>query len=169
MLGLAVLDYLLIGLLLVSALVGLMRGIFREAMSLLVWVAALWLASRFAWWLAPYLAQWVPNGHLRLWVARLALFMGTLIGGGLVTWLLAMALHGSRLSGPDRVVGMLFGLARGVLLIAVTILLLRVAGFSNEPWWQQSKLIPYAAPVADALRDAAEQGLGRSWSPTSPL
>jgi membrane protein required for colicin V production len=61
---------------------------------------------------------------------------------------------------------MLFGLARGVLLAAVAVITLQVAGVTDEPWWQQSKLIPYAAPVADALRKAAKQGLGQSRSPS---
>ena len=162
--SLAALDYALIAMLLLSGLIGLMRGIFREAMSLAVWIAALWVASRYAWWLSPYLAQFVPNSHLRLWAARLVLFMGGLILGGLVTWLVAMALRSTRLDGTDRAAGMVFGLARGVLLVAITIVLLRLAGVTDEPWWRQSKLVPYATPVADALRDAAEQGLGWSWS-----
>lgn len=162
----AALDYVLIGMLLLSALIGFMRGLFREAMSLVVWIAALWAASRYAWWLSPYLSQFVPNSHLRLWAARLVLFLGGLILGGLVTWLVAMALRSTRLDGTDRAAGTVFGLARGVLLIAITIVLLRLAGVTDEPWWQQSKLVPYATPVADALRDAAERGLGRSWSLT---
>lgn len=159
--GLTSLDYALVGVLALSALVGLLRGLFREVMSLAVWIAALWVAGRHAGWLAPHLADWVPNAALRLWAARLAVFIGVLVAGGILTWLLAMAVHGSRLSAPDRMAGMVFGLARGVLLVAITSLLLGLSGFSDEPWWRQSKLIPYAAPVADALREAAEHGLGR--------
>jgi membrane protein required for colicin V production len=163
-LGLGTLDYVLIGIVAVSALVGLLRGLFREAMSLLAWAAALWVAASYGEWLAPRLAGAIGNAQLALWAARLALLVGVLIAGGIVTWVLAMALHATRLGATDRVVGLVFGLARGVLLVGLLVLALRVAGFTDEPWWRQSKLLPYAAPVAETLREAAEQGLGRSWS-----
>lgn len=167
---LATFDYVLIGLVVLSTLVGLMRGFFREAMSLAVWIGAIWVAARFSARLAPELAEFIANPPLRLWAARGLLLTGTLIAGGIVTWLLTMALHGTGLAGTDRVVGMLFGLARGLLLAGLAIVVLRMAGFSDEPWWRQSKLIPYAAPVTDALREAAEQGLKKSWSlSVSPL
>lgn len=164
MMPLAVFDYALLALVLVSAVVGLLRGLLREAMSLVVWVSAVWVAARYGSSVAPYLAEFIANGQLRLWAARITLLIGVLIAGGILTWLLAMALHSTRLGGTDRMVGMIFGLARGVLLAGLAIIVLRLAGFSDEPWWRQSKLIPYAAPVADALREAAEQGLGRSWT-----
>ena len=80
--ALAALDYVLIAIVLLSALIGFFRGLFREAMSLVVWIAALWAASRYAWWLSPYLARFVPNAHLRLWAARVVLFLiAVLIAG----------------------------------------------------------------------------------------
>jgi uncharacterized membrane protein required for colicin V production len=54
---------------------------------------------------------------------------------------------------------MVFGLARGVILIGVVVSLLKVAGFDADPWWRQSILIPYAAPIADRLSDYAVEGI----------
>lgn len=158
------LDYALLAILLLSAVLGLLRGLFREVMSLAVWIAAVWLASRYAWWLSPQLAELVPNEALRTWVARLLVLMGVLLSGALLTWALSSALHGTSLGGPDRVLGLVFGMARGLFLAAVAVAVLRLAGFTDEPWWRQSKLVPYAAPAADMLREAAEQGLGRQGS-----
>ncbi|MCC7257455.1 MAG: CvpA family protein [Gammaproteobacteria bacterium] len=166
MLGLNTLDLAFIGILLASALIGLVRGLVREAISLLVWVAALWVAGRHSAAVAPLLAEWLANPQARLWAARGAVFLGVLIGGGLLGWLVTRALRSAGLGLPDRLLGVAFGVARGVLLVAVTVIVLRIAAVTGEPWWQESKLIPYAAPVADALREAAEQGLGRSWSLT---
>lgn len=160
----APLDIALVAIVAISALIGLFRGLFREAMSLVVWITALWVASRYAGWLSPHLAELVPNAQLRLWASRTVLLLAVLVAGAVVTWLVAMALHSTRLGTTDRVVGMVFGLARGLVVAGVAIIVLRMAGFSDEPWWRQSKLIPYAAPMADALREAAEQGLHRSWS-----
>jgi membrane protein required for colicin V production len=160
------LDYVLLAVVILSTVVGLFRGFFREAMSLVVWVAAVWAAGRYAAAVAPHLAQFFANAQLQIWGARVVLLIGILIAGGITTWLIARAIHASRLGGVDRALGMLFGLARGALLAAVAVITLQVAGFTDEPWWQQSKLIPYAAPVADALRKAAKQGLGQSRSPS---
>jgi membrane protein required for colicin V production len=115
------------------------------------------------------MARWIESPALDLWAARLAVLVGVLLLGGILTWLISMAIHGSRLGAPDRAAGMAFGVARGVLLVGVVLVVLRVAGFSGEPWWRESKLVPYAAPVADALREAAEHELGKPGSLSGPL
>jgi uncharacterized membrane protein required for colicin V production len=56
---------------------------------------------------------------------------------------------------------MVFGLARGILIVGLAVVTVELAGLTDEPWWRESKLIPYAAPVADALRKAAEEGLAK--------
>jgi uncharacterized membrane protein required for colicin V production len=54
---------------------------------------------------------------------------------------------------------MVFGFARGVLLAGLFIMVLDLMGFRDSSWWDESKLIPYGAPVADIVRHAAEDGL----------
>lgn len=157
---LTALDYVLLGIVVLSVLIGALRGVVREALSLLAWFVGLWAASRYDSVVASLLESLIASGPLRLWAARLLLLVAVLLAGGLLTWILGMVLHGTRLAGTDRVIGMVFGLARGVLLAGLAVIVLRVAGFGDEPWCRQSKLLPYAQPVADALREAAEQGLG---------
>jgi len=161
------LDYALIGILVLSVLIGALRGLVREALSLLAWFLGLWAASRYDTTVAPVLASLVAIEALRIWAARLLILVVVLLAGGLLSWIIGMVLHGTRLAGTDRAIGMVFGLARGVLLAGLAVIVLRVAGFGDEPWWRQSKLLPYAAPVAEALREAAEQGLG-AFSSTLP-
>jgi membrane protein required for colicin V production len=156
------LDYVLLGLLAVSVLIGALRGVVREAMSLVVWIAAAWAASRYGSALAPQLADTIDNPQLRLWAARGLLLVGVLIAGGIITALIAMTLRAVGLGPTDRAIGMVFGLVRGVLLVALAVIVLRLAGFTDEPWWRESKLIPYAAPVAEALREVVAQVSGRS-------
>ncbi len=95
----------------------------------------------------------------RLWVARSLLLVGVLVAGGLLEWLVVFLLQKTGLTGTDRAIGTVFGFARGVVLAGLLVAVLQSGGFEAEPWWQDSKLIPYAAPVADVLRDAAEEGL----------
>ena len=152
-------DYVLLVILGLSAVVGLFRGLVKEALSLVVWVLAIWCSWKFAVVAAPMLQGLVSDPVLRLWAARLVVLVFVLIVGALGTWLLGYLLDQTGLTGTDRLLGGLFGLARGAVLAGLLVIGLQFAGFDKSPWWSQSRLIPYAAPVADQLRDAAAQGV----------
>ncbi len=152
-------DYLLIGLLAISALVGIFRGLIREALSLIIWILAIWVAARFGERAAPLFTQWLSDPLWQLWAGRLAVFVGVLFIGTLLAWLIGYVVSHSVITGTDRLLGMFFGLARGVVLAGLLAMALEIGGFGNESWWQQSKLIPYAAAVGAELRDVAQQQL----------
>lgn len=145
-------DYVIIGIILVSTLISLVRGFVREALSLALWVIAFWVAQMFFRELSEHLTQWIKVPSLRMGAAFAILFIGVLILGGLVTFLLAQLIDATGLSGTDRFIGMLFGIARGVLLIAALILLAGLTPFPNDPWWRESVLIGQFQGVAEWLR-----------------
>lgn len=150
-----IIDYLLAAIFLLSALMGLFRGFIKEAISLLGWVLAVWCAWRYGAAVAERIPSFVDDSAIEIWVARAIVLIVVLILSGLFSRLIAFIIHQSGLSGTDRIVGMVFGMARGVLLICLVVLLLDATGFSADPWWQESKLIPYAEPLADRLGDLA--------------
>jgi membrane protein required for colicin V production len=152
-------DYLLLAILLVSTLLSLFRGFFKEALSLISWIVAIWAAAQFGPMVAEMLGGTVESYTLRLWGGRGLIVVGLLFLGGLISWLISTLLENTGLSGTDRAVGMVFGLARGAVLVGVFVLLLEFAGFAEASWWDDSKLIPYAAPVADLVREVAEDGM----------
>ena len=152
-------DYLLLAVLAISTVISLFRGFLREALSLLGWVLAIWAAWRFGMQLADQLVPWVKADMPRLWLARGAIIVLVLLLSGLVSALLRVMLHSTGLSGTDRAAGMIFGFGRGVLLAGVLIVMLEAAGFQASDWWVESQLVPYAAPVTDMIRHAAEDGL----------
>jgi len=152
-------DYVLLGLLLVSALVGVLRGLIREALSLVIWVAAFWYAARFGGQAARLFSHTLHDPLWQLWAGRLSLFVGVLFAGSVVAWLVGYFVRRSVITGTDRMLGMLFGLARGVALAGVLVLALELGGFTTEPWWRESKLLPYAVAVGAELRDLAEEQL----------
>jgi len=152
-------DYMLLGLLLVSGLVGVLRGLIREALSLVIWVAALWCAARFAPQAARLFTTVLDDPLWQLWAGRLALFVGVLFAGSVVAWIVTYFVRRSVITGTDRMLGMLFGIARGVVLAGILALALDLGGFSTEPWCRESKLLPYAAAVGAELRDVAEEQL----------
>ena len=152
-------DYILILILLISTAISLFRGFLKEAISLAAWVIAVWVAWRFGGSVAAGLEGSIDSMTARIWAARGMLMIVVLVGGGLFNWLVSFLLQKSGLSGTDRAIGMLFGFARGVVLAGVLVAVLQVAGYDSAAWWGESKLIPYAAPVADMLRGAAEEGI----------
>lgn len=152
-------DYLLIGVIALSALMGVMRGFVKEALSLVGWIAAVWGAWQFGPQAAARLPDFVDDPAVDLWIARLIIMIGVLFIGGVIIRIVSLLLKQTGLSEINRVVGMVFGLARGVILIGVVVSLLKVAGFDADPWWRQSILIPYAAPIADRLSDYAVEGI----------
>ena len=152
-------DYLLVAVALLSALMGLFRGLIKEALSLAGWVLAAWCAWRFGGFVAERIPSVADGSVIEIWVARLIVLIGVLIVSGLIGRLISILIHQTGLSGTDRSVGMVFGMARGVVLVGLVTLLLDAAGFGADPWWQESKLIPYAAPLAERLGDLAGDGV----------
>jgi membrane protein required for colicin V production len=152
-------DYVLIVILGLSTLVSLFRGFFKEALSLVTWVLALWIAWRMAPQAADYLEPWLSTSVLRLWVARTVIVIGVLLAGGMLSWFFGLVLESTGLTGTDRSIGMVFGFGRGVILAGLLVIVMEALGFTETSWWNESKLIPYAGPVADMIRHAADDGL----------
>lgn len=155
----AIVDYALIVIVGLSAVVSLFRGFFKEAVSLGTWVVSLWLAWKVGPQVAGFLEPWISTSVLRLWAARALVVIAVLIAGGILSWFFSVILDNTGLSSTDRAIGTVFGFARGVILAGLAVMALDLMGFREAAWWDESKLIPYAAPVADIIRHAAEDGL----------
>ena len=154
-----VIDYFLLVIVGLSTVISLFRGFFREALSLGAWVLGLWLAWKLGPDFSGYLEPWIDSPDLRLWAVRILIVIAVLLAGGLLSAFFSLILNSAGLSGTDRVIGSVFGFARGVLLAALLVMALELMGFQQAAWWDESKLIPYAAPVTDLIRNAADDGL----------
>ncbi len=137
-------DWVIIGVIGVSALVSILRGFAREAFSLASWVLALVIALVFHPSFAQLLSPHISLPSARVVTAFVTLFLVTLMVGSLLGALAAHLFKASGLGGLDRVLGMAFGVARGlVLIMALLILVPPVVPVQQDPWWQQSRLIPH--------------------------
>ena len=137
-------DWIIVGILGVSCLIGVKRGLVKEALSLLCWVAAFLVAMTFHKPLASLLVDTVQSPSVRLMVSFGGLFVLTLIVGALVNYLIGELVRITGLSGTDRLLGMLFGLARGgAVVLAILLLLPRLVPVDQDIWWRQSVLIPH--------------------------
>lgn len=135
-------DYAILGVLGLSVLVSLLRGFVREALSLAVWVAAFWAAFTFADPVAFRLENWVDLPSARLILAFALIFLVVLGVGGFINYLVGQLVDKTGLSGTDRLVGVVFGGARGVALVTAAVMLAGLTPLPRDPWWQKSRLLP---------------------------
>ena len=148
MMALNWLDFAIIGVMGLSGLVGLVRGLVREVLSLVAWGLAIWVGVSFSGQAAMYFEQTIPSPTVRVAAAFGILFLLTLMLAGMVGFLLTRMLETTGLSGIDRLAGLLFGVARGVLIIAVLVFLARETPLPKESWWRESQLIPLFQSLA---------------------
>jgi membrane protein required for colicin V production len=151
-------DYAISFLVLVSAVVGIWRGFTTEALSLITLLAAVGLAWTFAPLLEPSLGDWASAVEVRLWTARVIIFVSVLVIGGLISWLARKLIRHSGLSGLDRTLGAAFGLLRAAVLVGLAVIVLQFAELDQESWWQEARFRPYAERVAAAVKYYAELG-----------
>jgi membrane protein required for colicin V production len=124
-----------------SVLMGLWRGFIGEVLALACWVLAFWVAWKFGDSLAAGLSA-VDQPSVRLLLGYAICFIAVLIAGAIVSFLMRKLIAGSGLSGSDRLLGMVFGLLRGVVLVTLLVLMLGFTPLPRDPWWHQSQLIP---------------------------
>ncbi len=145
-------DYCIVALLIVSTIVGVLRGFAREVLGLITWVLAVWLALTFGAALGHRLEPYIAVQSVRISAAYALLFLAVLLAGGITTALIVRGLRGSLLSSTDRTLGGGFGLLRGALLIAAFIIVVGMTPARQDLWWQQSVLLKQFNWLADGLR-----------------
>jgi membrane protein required for colicin V production len=145
-------DYLILLILLGSTLIGLLRGFVREAASLVFWILAIWAAWKFGPVVEPHLGGLLADPKVAPWVGRLVILVLVLLIGWAVGLLLSYFTRSLGLGAMDRVIGVLFGIVRGMVLVGLIIIGGELLHLNHEEWWNRSKLVPYGETVGDWLR-----------------
>ena len=125
-------DWLIASTILVSTLISLGRGYGAQVATLLI----------------DHIA--VPS--LRLTAAYAGLFAGSMVVGGMVNYLIVQMIRMAGLGGTDRLLGMVFGFARGLLITMVVVGILSKLPLSGDTWWQDSVAIPHVLSAAEKLQ-----------------
>jgi membrane protein required for colicin V production len=141
-------DFLIIGIILISALISIVRGFVKEVFSLASWILAFWVALLFYPHLATLLAGYVETPSIRSFVAFASLFVVTLILGALVNHLISQVVKKTGLSGTDRMLGIFFGLIRGVAIVTLLVLAAGATPMPQDDWWQNSLLLEHFENLA---------------------
>lgn len=142
-------DYLIIGIIFLSGLISLGRGFIKETFSLAAWILAFWVALEFSPQGAALLdgVAAVPPS-LRLALAFFLLLLGTLLLAAIINHLISQLVKKTGLTGTDRALGVIFGIARGIAIVTVLVLLAGMTPMPQDPWWQHSLLLNYFQGLA---------------------
>ena len=156
-------DLVILGIFALSALISFMRGFLREAMSLAIWGAAVFITLAYTDRFAVLLPiERVDSEQARATISAVVLFAGTLLAGNLIGWVFGRIMARRTLSIEDRVIGVIFGTVRG--LIIVTLLVLAgnlVPDLKQEPWWIESTLLPRIQPMAQFVHARLPAEIGQ--------
>jgi membrane protein required for colicin V production len=151
-------DYMVIAAIIVSAVIGAMRGFLREAVAVVTWLIALFIAWHFSDLIAPHLGGLLAGSNVRVWAARVIIVVLILLLGAGIGATLSHFVRLSIFSGVDRFLGFVFGLLRGAVLLGVFVILAQLLRLDGERWWRQSVLIPYGESTANGLRALVGEG-----------
>ena len=145
-------DVLILVVLLGSTVIGALRGFVREAVSVVFWILAVWGAWQFGPVVEPHLGGLLADPSIAPWVGRLVILVLILLVGWVAGMLLSYFTRSIGLGPLDRVIGVLFGVVRGMVLVGLMIIGGELLHMNQEDWWNRSKLVPYGETVGDWLR-----------------
>ena len=148
-------DWVIVAILTLSSIFGLVRGFFKEAFSLFIWLAAVIIANLFSDQFEQFLKHIVTTPSLRAMTAFAIIFIMVLLIGMLISYGVNLLVNATGLSVTNRVCGMCFGFARGLFIFMI--LLIYLPAFlpvKKDPWFQKSLIIPYALPYETAVKNA---------------
>ena len=162
-------DYIILAVLALSVLIGLWRGLISEVLALAIWVAAFWVAWTFGPSVAGYFEHSIQLPSARILVGYGICFLAVLIAGALLRFLVSKLIEGTGLSGTDRLLGMVFGFVRGVLLVTLAVFLLGFTAFTRDPWWNESALLPQFKGMAAWLGERVPDSVRHYLNPPALL
>lgn len=141
-------DIFIFSVLGISAVLSLFRGLVREVLSLVAWVVAGWVAFKFAGPVSKHFAGAVSLPSVRMALAFGLLLVGVLLVFGVLNFLIGKLIDGTGLSSTDRLLGMFFGLARGIAIVTVLVALAGLTPAPCDPWWKESRLLDHFEQLA---------------------
>ena len=153
-----IIDIIIAIALVASIIVGFVRGFVKESISIAALVIAIWASLYFGPAVGEVSQSWLSSVEAQVWFGRILVFAIVLSIGGLLGWGISKLVRLSVLSGLDRMMGSLFGMLRGIIVVALLVIFGQYSGFDNDDWWLDSRLLPHFEVVADWIKVMAPVG-----------
>ena len=145
-------DYITLTVVGLSLVFGLWRGMISEVIALLAWGLGIFAAFSFGAQLGALLPLDLADATVRTLIGCVLIFVGILIIMAIVRLLLLKAIKALGLTVSDRLLGMFFGLARGLLIIMLLVALGGMTAAPSQPWWREATLAPPLETAVLALK-----------------
>ncbi|MBZ4200719.1 MAG: CvpA family protein [Methylotenera sp.] len=145
-------DYLVLAILGLSVVLSVMRGLVLEALSIVGWVLAFFVAKSYASQLVPMMPEAIPTESLRVMAAFLMVFLATLLISSLLSIALASLFKKLGLGWLNRILGGLFGLTRGIIIVCLLVFLAGMTSLPQDERWRDAMFsAPFEALVGHVL------------------
>jgi membrane protein required for colicin V production len=161
MAGLGMLDWILLAVLVMSVLIGVWRGLVFEVLSLLGWIVAYVVAQWFAPAVGPYLPVGRPFSAINHAVAFAVVFILVIIVWGLASRLVRLLVSASPLSVPDRMLGAIFGLLRGLVFLVAVATVVSMTPAARSQAWRESLAVAWLNKALFQLKPLLPAELAR--------
>jgi len=158
------LDIIIIGVIALSALISLIRGFVKESTSLISWIVAGVIAFRYFSPMAGLLEPYVTSPTVRGIASFAILFISTLVIGAIVNFIMSQLVSKTGLSGTDKALGVVFGGARGVLIVTMIVLLASLTPMPEAQWWQDSAMVGFFQQLAEWVKGIIPPDVADSFS-----
>lgn len=145
-------DFVLLAILAISVVLGLLRGLLKEVLSLVAYASAFLAAI---WWgpaVSEWLTQWISQPFVGMALAYLGVFIVVLLSIGVINMTLAALLNKTGLTPADHGLGAMFGLLRGVLFVLVLVILAGYTPLPEEPWWKNAMFSKQVVGVVQQIK-----------------
>lgn len=147
------LDIVIIAVIGVSSFVSLYRGFVSEFLSLATWIVALVLPFTYTEQFMTFLPDSVESPSARWFISATILFLGALIVGGILGWLIRSVIGTTTLGIMDRLLGFGLGAVRGILILSIIVLLATSnPAIPQETWWNESRLLPPIKKISRIIK-----------------
>jgi membrane protein required for colicin V production len=157
-------DLIIIVIIVISALISLIRGFVKESISLASWVVAGFIALRYFTALADLLEPYIESPTIRSGTGFAILFVCSLIVGAVINFMASQLVSKTGLSGTDKSLGVVFGAARGIIIVIMLVLLAGLTPMPSESWWKESTMVEYFASMAGWIKDILPDDMASRFS-----
>ena len=158
-------DLIIIVIIVISALISLVRGFVKESISLASWLFAGFIAFIYFTPLADLLEPYIESPTIRTGSSFAILFVSSLIVGAIINFMVSQLVSKTGLTGTDKSLGVVFGTARGVLIVVIVLALLtELTPMPSESWWKESTMIEYFASMASWMKEVLPEDIAGKFS-----